>query len=160
MPILHSTSQRKVRDGGGHEHSLRPAEALAQNGPLVSVTLSLLKEHTRALTEKGQNISPPIVGLALIDTGASLTCVDKATAEKVGMAIVGTGQMTSATHEKHIVPIFAGLIDIAGFGQIQMLEGFGAALVNQGLIALIGRDVLKHTIFIYNGAAGTISLSG
>ena len=160
MPILHCNFQAKISDAKGNEHSLQPAEALARKGPVVPVTLSLLKQHQHVLTEKGETIPRAISGFALLDTGASRTCVDKETAEKVGMAIVGTGSMSSATHENHTVPVFAGLIEIAGLDcHINMLQGMGARLATQGIIALIGRDVLARTIFTYNGSAGTISLA-
>jgi len=35
----------------------------------------------------------------------------------------------------------------------------GAALKAQGIVALIGRDVLQHCTLYYNGPAGQITLS-
>lgn len=35
----------------------------------------------------------------------------------------------------------------------------GVMLQNQGLVALIGRDVLKSGLFVYNGTEGSFSFS-
>jgi hypothetical protein len=37
-------------------------------------------------------------------------------------------------------------------------SAIGAPLAAQGLIALIGRDVLVHTVFIYNGGQGEFTI--
>ena len=50
-----------------------------------------------------------------------------------------------------------------------MIEGFpvsievpmaiGAVLASQGIIALIGRDLLRHCTLFYNGIGGELTLS-
>ena len=73
---------------------------LRQLGPQVEIALFQLGEPAPA---EGQ--PQPVTGRALIDTGASVTCVDREAAETAGLSIVGSGPMTSATHEHEIVPI-------------------------------------------------------
>lgn len=46
----------------------------------------------------------------MIDTGALTTCFDKATAEKAGLPIIGSGRMSSATHVDIEVPLFSGIL--------------------------------------------------
>ena len=104
-------------------------------------------------------VPAPISGLLLIDTGAASTCVDAAAAERGGLAVVDTGLMSSATHENHEVPVFAAKIDIPGFVAINATRCMGANLASQGIVALLGRDILRSTVLIYNGPAGTISIS-
>jgi hypothetical protein len=36
---------------------------------------------------------------------------------------------------------------------------YGSTLKNQGIIALIGRDLLTHFVFTYNGPGGFITLA-
>ena len=38
-------------------------------------------------------------------------------------------------------------------------QAFGAKLAPQGLIALIGRDVLMNCVLVYNGIDGSFSIS-
>ena len=100
------------------------------------------------------------MGWALIDTEASLTCIDQKAAEKAGLALVDSGPITSATHDNEVVPIFAGRLKIEGLPQyLNTHRAYGVNLEPQGLIALLGRDLLAHCVFIYNGLDGSFSLS-
>ena len=101
----------------------------------------------------------PVEGSVLIDTGALVACVDRHAAEQAGLSIVGSGRMSSATHENEVVPVYAGRLRIAGFTDIDLRSAYGAHLRSQGIIALIGRDVLRSCTFFYNGAEGTVSLA-
>ncbi len=74
--------------------------------------------------------------------------------------MVGSGKMTSATHENEIVPIYAGKLRITGLPfEIKMRSALGANLRPQGLIALIGRDLLENCVLVVNGPDGSFSLS-
>ena len=78
---------------------------LRQLGPQLEIALFQLGEPVPA-----EDQPRPITGRALIDTGASVTCVDREAAETAGLSIVGSGPMMSATHEREIVPVYAGKI--------------------------------------------------
>ena len=68
--------------------------------------------------------------------------------------------MASASHANHEVPLFAGKI-ICPTINIDVENSMGASLAGAGmdLIALIGRDVLKSCVFIYNGPDGSFSIT-
>jgi hypothetical protein len=81
--------------------------------------------------------------LALIDTGASGTCIDTETATEMGLPVIGMAKMTSASHHEVDAPVYAIQIQIVGLPlALQVPRTLGAALKAQGLIALIGRDVI------------------
>jgi len=68
--------------------------------------------------------------------------------------------MSSATHVDETVPIYAGKIEILGISiSVNVLKAYGSNLQAQGLIALIGRDVLNKCVLVYNGPDGSFSLS-
>ena len=160
MPILNSRIQGETRDVDGNTAPVPPEMALQHMGPRLQLTLAPLEEHAKATADRGGTIPQPVSGFALIDTGASNTCVDRDAAERAGLAIVDSGPMTSATHEAEIVPIYAGKLDIAGLpNNVITHRAYGANLASQGLIALIGRDALKSCVLIYNGPDGSFSLS-
>ena len=96
--------------------------------------------------------------MALIDTGASVTCIDRQAAEQAGLPIVDSGPLFSATDEE-IVPIFAARLDMLGFPGWEAPRAYGTNLATQELIALIGRDVLMNSVLIYNGADGSFSIA-
>ena len=129
-------------------------------GPALQVIISPLEEQLQALAAKGMSLPEPVSGMALIDTGAASTCFDASAASQAGLAIVGTTTLSSATHTNEEVPVFAGrlLIQMAGF-TLNAEHAAGANLVSQGLIALIGRDILSRCTLFYNGVDGSYSLS-
>ena len=69
--------------------------------------------------------------------------------------------MASASHTNHQVHVFMGKIVLAPVNIVINVEkGLGANLsAFNGLVALIGRDVLKSALFTYNGPDGFISIA-
>ena len=67
--------------------------------------------------------------------------------------------MHSATHANEIVPIFAGRLMISGLCAVDANRAYGASLAPQGLVALIGRDILAQCQFTYNGVDGSFSIA-
>ena len=67
--------------------------------------------------------------------------------------------MTSATHEQEIVPCYAGRLRMDDFGEVNFNKAYGANLRRQGIIALIGRDILASCVLIVNGPEGTATLA-
>ena len=156
MPVLNVRSEARGEDG-----RTRPApEVLAAAGPLIPVTLTLSDESQRALTEQHKPLPEPMTGYAMIDTGASQTCFDEDAARRAGLPITGAARMASASHADIKVPVFAGKILISGNLIIDAGKAMGANLsAFDGLIALIGRDLLQSAVFTYNGPDGFISLA-
>lgn len=160
MSILNTRATVQAKDQQGNPIEAPAGLGLQRGGPRVLITLSPLEAQLKVFTDRGENPPTPVTGWALIDTGASSTCIDRHAAERAGLALVDSGPMTSATHDKEIVPIFAGRLTVEGIPQtINARRAFGANLHPQGLIALIGRDVLAVCVFIYNGLDGSFSLS-
>lgn len=144
----------------GQQVAIDPRIALQQRGPVIQVTVSLAQASAQALVQAGQTAPTPVSGLALIDTGASDTCIDNAAAQAMGLPVIDVVTMTSATHVNepcHVHPIS---IEVSGVSiTIEAPRALGANLAPQGLLLLIGRNVLQHCNFIYNGIAGNITLS-
>lgn len=158
MPILNTrvTTHEKNQDG----EPIPSHAGLQLTGPRVHIAISPLEGQLKSSADKGETPTTPVVGWALIDTGASLTCIDQKTAEKAGLALVDSGPITSATHDNEVVPIFAGRLKIEGLPQyLNAHRAYGVNLEPQGLVALLGRDMLTNCVFIYNGPDGSFSLS-
>ena len=99
MPILNTRIQAHPRDQHGNPVPVPPGAGLRQAGPRVQVTLSPLEAQLKSYADRGDNPPTPVVGWALINTGASATCVDQNAAQSAGLAVVDSGPMTSATHD-------------------------------------------------------------
>jgi len=160
LSILNSRPEIQVNDKQGNPVVLPAALVLLRLGPRVIITLSPLDAQLRTFADKGESPPAPVTGWALIDTGASVTCVDRNAAERAGLAMVDSGPMTSATHDNEIVPIFAGRTKLENLPQpLDAKHAYGANLEPQGIIALIGRDALSVCVLVYNGLDGSFSLS-
>lgn len=135
-----------------------PATALQLRGPILQVSLTIEQNAGKGLLAKGQTVPTPRSGLALIDTGASNTCVDEQTAKDLGLPIIDVANMQSASHEKHSCNVYPVQI-ITPIVTLNAPRPMGAALASQGLLVLIGRDVLQNCNLFYNGPAGQFTLS-
>lgn len=158
MPILHSqiTAQSKTPDGKVIQ--LPPAAALQVRGPILQVSVTIEQNAGKGLVAQGKTLPVPKSGLALIDTGASSTCIDEQTAKDLGLPVIDVANMQSASHEKHQCNVYPVQI-ITPIVTLNAPRAMGAALASQGLLVLIGRDVLQNCNLFYNGPMGQFTLS-
>ncbi|MCH8164486.1 MAG: retroviral-like aspartic protease family protein [Planctomycetes bacterium] len=103
---------------------------------------------------------------ALIDTGASVTVLDTAIVRK--LSLMATGTISFQTPSTGETPHVSNQYDVSillvspiakratGFDNIPVIE---ADLSAQGLQALLGRDILRQCLFVYDGVAGLFSLA-
>lgn len=124
-------------------------------GPFVDVVLA---------PPEGTKDTQPQNGVAIIDTGASRTCVDAETARKASWPMIDTAKLSSVTHPDHEVPVFAGhLFCTLLQTNIRVDRWMGVNLrpdeTALPVVALIGRDLLQQALFIYNGHDGSFSLA-
>jgi predicted aspartyl protease len=112
------------------------------------------------LLQQGIPLPSPVSGIALIDTGASHTCIDAESAQAMNLPVIDVVKMASASHDATDQNVYPIQIELAGLPiTIQAPRAIGAALKPQGLLLLIGRDLLQHCALTYNGMAGTITLA-
>ena len=156
MPVMSFQATKQQKEGGESE----PApELLAAQGPINAVLLSISDETQQALMAAGKPMPEPVTGLALIDTGATFACVDKAAAVRAGLPTRRTAKMASASHAEHEVPVFAGRIVLDSIN-INTPNAMGVNLSGfSELVALIGRDMLQNCVFVYDGNAGSTILA-
>jgi predicted aspartyl protease len=122
------------------------------------VTVALAAPFAQSLQQAGQTVPAPISGWALVDTGASDTCIDGGHAQQMGLPVIDVVNLTSATHVNTLQNVYPIRIEFAGVPiAIDAPRAIAANLTAQGLLLLIGRDVLQHCTFIYNGLAGSIT---
>jgi hypothetical protein len=107
-----------------------------------------------------------VKGVFLIDTGASLSCMDKTLLATLGIPSSGAvGIATPSTGEgSHNCLVY----DVSLFIQVKapgkwffntMVQVAEIDIARQGIAGLIGRDLLATTNFIYNGEAGLFTLA-
>ncbi len=140
--------------------ALSPALALIHNGPVVEVTISADARVAASIVAAGYSLPPPIAGLAMIDTGASATCIDEEAAQLLKLPVIDVASVTSASGSATHHNVYAIEIAVVGSSiRVGLSKAVGGPLKAQGLLALIGRDVLQNGVLVYNGMTGSFSLS-
>jgi predicted aspartyl protease len=157
VPILHIQIGIQGKTPDGKVTQVPPAVALQMRGPILQVTVTLEQNAGKVLLSQGKSV-PTKSGLALIDTGASNTCIDEQAAQELGLPVIDVGSMQSASHEKYPCNVYPVQI-ITPVVTLNSLRTMGASLAAQGLLVLIGRDVLQSCNLFYNGLAGQFTLS-
>lgn len=96
-------------------------------------------------------------GPALVDTGATMTAIDSRIAQSFGFTVSGAISVLTADGRESTSPIYeVQLSGIAGY--VQDLVISSCNVFDQGIIALIGTDVLAKGKLIYDGTAGEFTL--
>lgn len=130
------------------------------NGPIVRAVFYVSTPRIDALRAAGQNAPRPFVGMALIDTGASHTCVDPVVTQELNLEVRGQDEVVtpSTGHETHRTAQFdiAVIIPPRNPGDepliVPVLPVDHATLfARQGIHALIGRDILQNCTLSYYG---------
>jgi hypothetical protein len=140
-------------------------DTLTDPGPLVQVVVSMPAAVEEFCTKNGYQIPAPIPGYALIDTGASATAVDEDILKQ--LSIVPIDLMATSTPsgdgKSFVYPAkitFPGL----NLNDLAMARVIGSKLKWQTvdgkeIIMLLGRDLLRFFLMIYNGPGTTLTLS-
>ncbi|MEJ7624213.1 MAG: retroviral-like aspartic protease family protein [Pyrinomonadaceae bacterium] len=160
MPILHVQYDGQGQTSDGKTVKIPPAVALQQRGPVVQIIVGIAQTFADQLLQQGATLPTPFSGVALIDTGASVTCIDDAIAQNIGLPVIDVVTMASASHastQQNVYPIHMQIVGSPIRGEVA--NAIGANLQSQGIIALIGRDFLQYCTLHYNGLTGAITLS-
>jgi hypothetical protein len=141
-------------------NSLAHPQHLMLSGPRLDVEVHVPTAFEGLLVREGKPIPKPIVGKALIDTGASITAVDDSVITSLGVQAVGVATVLTPAGQtqRNQYPvrfIFPG----SPLPNLDIHQAIGGELLGQGFVALIGRDALSSVVFIYNGPGGMITFA-
>jgi predicted aspartyl protease len=138
---------------------------LGADGAIITVLLHASAPRQTVLRAAGQQVPPPVVGRGLIDTGASATAIDPTVVQALGLVPTGTASIVTPStgltphvcnqYDISLLVLMAQQFHVASL----IIPVFESQLLNQGIHALIGRDVLAGCMFVYNGKASTLSIA-
>ena len=137
-------------------------------GPLLLAYIGVSQARSAALTAAGQAIPGAVPIQALVDTGASCTCIDPSVLQSLALTPTGivTVNTPSTGAQPHIAQQFDVNIMIPGglpthiplvVPNVPVVAAHLAA--QQGFQALIGRDILAQCLFIYDGSIDQFTLA-
>lgn len=144
--------------GFADEEGLSGSQILAAIGPTLPVYVGFDDQFGAGLAQKPDL---PLESLpALVDTGASNSCIDAALADQLGLPIVnqetigGVGGIMAANVYWAQIAIPELNASITGpFAGVYLAAG------RQQHRVLIGRDFLRHFTMVYAGRSGSVKIS-
>jgi hypothetical protein len=142
-------------------HRFNPgSQRLLKFGPCINVFVATHPATAAAQLKAGGQVQPPIGGFALIDTGASATAVDYRVFQKLQVAPVTTINVNTPSGQQ-VHPCFPASIIFPGTAIPKLDYAWlaSADLQAQGIIALIGRDVLANCVLTYDGLSGDFTIA-
>lgn len=132
---------------------------LQREGPIVSVQIEVPAALAQQLQQAGRPVPAPQAGRGLIDTGATLSAVDAGVVASLGIAQTGIASVGTPAGPAQ-QPVFPARIVVPSLGvTVETQSALGAQLAAQNLVALLGRDFLSRTLFVYNGPLGLLTLA-
>jgi predicted aspartyl protease len=140
--------------------------SLTQEAPIVVMFVAVSGAKAQALTAANQTIPAAQNICALVDTGASHTCVDPMVFTSLGLQ--PTGSTSMLTPSTGATPINADTYDVGivipngtqqGLVIANMPVSASELYQAQGFHALIGRDILERCVLTYNGAMAMFTLA-
>lgn len=134
-------------------------KVLFEAGPIINVEISVPKALADFYVKQGRPIPQPKAGIALIDTGAKITCVHELIMQNMGVNTIGPVISYTANGAKQcnsfpahfFFPVARIDVDFASVIEVNL---DGQLFNGQQIVALIGRDLLTNAIFVYNGSIG------
>lgn len=133
-------------------------DMLARVGPTLAIRIGFDESYDPQRVV-GEPDLPPSHIAALIDTGASDSCVDSDLARDLSLPIANrkdiAGLHASAMSNVHLAQLYIPGLNLVIDGQF-----FGARLASGGHqhLAIIGRDILRHLSMAYDGTTGSVTL--
>ncbi|MGH7559110.1 MAG: aspartyl protease family protein [Gemmatimonadota bacterium] len=137
-------------------------------GPILTAYVGVSQQRAEALQAAGEAIPNAVRVQALVDTGASCTCVDYSILSALDLSPTGSvpvhSPTTGATPETKDQYDASLLIPGAHATHVplilQTIPVVAAELVAvQGFEVLIGRDILQDCVLVYNGTNGWFTLA-
>lgn len=136
--------------------------AVSAGGPIVTAYVAVSNPRGQALQAAGQPIPAPVPIQALVDTGASGTCIDPAVLSQLQIPQSGsvmvhtptTGATPAAAAQYDVALIIPGATSNDPPLVFETIPVMASQLHQaQGIHALIGRDILSRCVLLYNGTA-------
>lgn len=141
-------------------------EALRSTGPCIPVVIAIPSALARRFEREDRLIPDPEHGYAMVDTGASMTSVDRRIFERLQLFPVGRTPVTTAGGQQPQSK-YPGRLSFPGtpLPERDFVELLGADLSGlradsgKSIIALVGRDILKDMVLVYDGKHATVTLA-
>ena len=135
-------------------------------GPLLQVIVGVSQPRQRALLAAGKTVPSGVTGQFLVDTGASLTCVDPGLIKPLNLQPTSAAMIHTPSTNGQAQACFQydAMLFIPGSnpGQGYIIDAIPiieTELKSQGIDGLLGRDILSRCTLIYNSSLAMFTLA-
>lgn len=137
---------------------------IGASGPVLDLGIGVSEPRAKALHAAKQPVPKAVRIRALIDTGASGTCVDPGCLSSLALTPIGQASIHTPTtgntpHSCNQYDVSITLFHPGLMMTLPVVAVIESNLSIQGIQALLGRDVLSNCLFVYDGGAGTFALA-
>jgi hypothetical protein len=136
---------------------------ISSDGPVIDLAVAIGRTWAERLAARAVPIPSPRVVRALIDTGADLSAVHPEILGQLGGQATGSVRIRRpGTRNFRFAPISDVELAIGGAGPNALwipTQVVGVAPSTPTVLALIGRDLLRHCTMFYNGPRDELTLS-
>jgi gag-polyprotein putative aspartyl protease len=136
-----------------------PPDLLFHFGLLLQVEISVPQSLASVLTATNQQIPATVTGSALVDTGATCCCVEETFLQQLNLQPIAQVPMSGATGNR-IQNAYQARLSFPGTPIPPLEIQVVGVQMNQGqTICLLGRDILRYCVLIYNGPQGSYTIA-
>jgi hypothetical protein len=138
---------------------------LAEDGPLIPVEVNVPAVLEEWLVKNNIAIPQPVSGYALIDTGASISAIHEPILNQLGILPIDSIPIStpSGAGRSFIYPTKVSFpaLGVVGYSLSRVVGSDLNWLTPDGrtVVMLLGRDLLRFFLLVYNGQRNTITLS-
>ena len=132
---------------------------LKADGPIIEVLIAPSRHLVEVMQSNKQTPPQPVKAIAMIDTGASSSVVNQDIIKQLGIEPIAAVKINTPSDSGVSCFQYQAVIMFPSKVAIGTSELIAAPLKGQPVQCLIGRDILKNSVLIYNGYAQTITLS-
>jgi len=142
------------------------ATKIGADGPVIDLTVWIGPARSATLHAAGRQVPGPATIRAPVDTGADRTAIDLEVIRGLGLihhnqallhsSAAGTRAIPADTY---IAQLVLGGLQAAPFPGWREVQVVGVSVAKQGILALIGRDLLDSCLVVYDGRARTFALA-
>lgn len=139
--------------------------SIGPDGPMLDAVVAVSEGRGLSLQAANQPLPSPVKIRALLDTGASCTCVDPSVPAALGLTPTGIAQLTVASgatepREEFDVSLFIPAKPGDAPMVFRTIKVVATPLkAAQGFDALIGRDILSLCVVTYNGSVNLFTVA-
>jgi len=132
---------------------------LQHTGPILEISIAIPRDLFNVLKQNNQPISKPIKAIALIDTGATSSVVNPDIIKNLNISPTGRTRINTPSdtdvecNQYKLAFVFPNGVIMESSDVIE------APLQGQPIQCLLGRDILRHGVLIYNGYVQQITFS-